>query len=79
MMDASDPGHAGTDYTLFASIVVLMNAIGNFCGAALADASGYTATFTVGAILALLGTLVVVWTLDRKPVSERVALAWRSS
>lgn len=77
MMDASDPEHAGTDYTLFASIVVLMNSIGNFCGAALADASGYTATFTVGSILALLGTLAVVWILDRKPVPERVALAWR--
>lgn len=77
MMDASDPEHAGTDYTLFASIVVLMNSIGNFCGAALADASGYTTTFIVGSILALLGTFVVVWVLDRKHVSERVALAWR--
>ncbi len=31
MMDASDPEHAGTDYTLFASIVVLVGSIGNFC------------------------------------------------
>src|SRR5690606_33430741 len=30
MMDASDPDHAGTDYTIFASIVVLVGALGNF-------------------------------------------------
>ncbi len=56
MMDASDPEHAGTDYTLFASLVVLMGPIGNFAGAAVADAVGYAPAFTAGSILALLGT-----------------------
>jgi hypothetical protein len=28
-------------------------------------------------VLALLGTLAVVWILDRKPMLERVAAAWR--
>lgn len=79
MMDASDPDHAGTDYTLFASLVVLMNAIGNFSGAALADATGYAPAFTVGSILALLGTLAVVSILDRKPTPARIGLAWRRS
>jgi predicted MFS family arabinose efflux permease len=77
MMDASDPEHAGTDYTLFASIVVLMNAIGNFSGAALADASGYVVAFTTGTVLALAGCLTVVWMLDRKPMPARVAVAWQ--
>lgn len=77
MMDASDPEHAGTDYTLLASIVVLMNAIGNFSGAALADASGYVVAFTTGAVVALAGCLAVVWILDRKPMPARVALAWQ--
>lgn len=77
MMDASDPEHAGTDYTLFASLVVLMSAIGNFIGAALADATNYATAFTVGTIVALLGTLAVVWMLDRKPMPERVGLVWR--
>ena len=77
MMDASDPEHAGTDYTLFASMVVLMNAVGNFCGAALADATGYTTTFAVGTALALVGTLAVVGILDRKPMPPRVAPVWR--
>ena len=77
MMDASDPDHAGTDYTLLASIVVLMNAAGSFSGAALADAAGYVPAFSVGTACALLGTLAVVFILDRRPMPERVALVWR--
>jgi MFS family permease len=77
MMDASDPEHAGTDYTLFASLVVLVSAIGNFSGAALADATNYATAFTVGTIVALLGTLAVVWILDRKPMPERVGPVWQ--
>jgi MFS family permease len=77
MMDASDPEHAGTDYTLFASLVVLIGPIGNFSGAAVADAVGYAPAFTVGSILALLGTVIVVRMLDSKPVPARIELIWR--
>jgi MFS family permease len=77
MMDASDPEHAGTDYTLFASLVVLMGAIGNFSGAALADATNYATAFTVGTIVALLGTIAVVCILDRKPMPERIGQVWQ--
>lgn len=78
MMDASDPEHAGTDYTLFASLVVLMGAIGNFAGGALADATGYATAFSVGTVVALIGTLAVVGILDRKPMPERVGRVWRA-
>ena len=77
MMDASDPEHAGTDYTLFASVVVLMGPIGNLVGAAVADAVGYTPAFTAGAIFALAGTLIVVRMLDQKPVPARIELVWQ--
>jgi MFS family permease len=77
MMDASDPEHAGTDYTLFASLVVLMGLLGNLAGARLADVMGYATAFSVGTIVALLGTLAVVWILDRKRMPGRVAEAWR--
>jgi PAT family beta-lactamase induction signal transducer AmpG len=77
MMDASDPEHAGTDYTLFASLVVVIGPIGNFTGATVADAFGYAPTFTIGSILALLGTLLVVRMLDEKPVPARIEEAWR--
>jgi Na+/melibiose symporter-like transporter len=42
MMDASDPEHAGTDYTLLACVVIVVGMIANYCGAAIADAFGYT-------------------------------------
>jgi len=77
MMDASDPEHAGTDYTLFASLVVVMGPIGNISGAAVADAVGYAPAFTLGSILALVGTLLVVRMLDRKPVPARLEQVWR--
>lgn len=77
MMDASDPEHAGTDYTLFASFVVLVGSLGNFTGAAIADAFGYGPTFVIGAVLALAGCLTVVRVLDRKASPARVADVWR--
>jgi len=76
MMDASDPEHAGTDYTIFASMVVLVGAIGNFSGAALADAFGYAPAFAIGTVLSLAGCLLVVRVMDSKPIPPRVALAW---
>ena len=78
MMDASDPDHASTDYTLLASAVVLIDSAGNFCAAALADAFSYTATFATGMSLALVGCLVLVFSLDRKAMPARIATVWQS-
>jgi predicted MFS family arabinose efflux permease len=78
MMDASDPEHAGTDYTLLACVVIVVGMIANLCGGLLADAFGYSIAFTTGAVLALVGCLTLVWILDRYQFSERVALAWRT-
>jgi MFS family permease len=77
MMDASDPEHAGTDYTLFASLVVVMGPVGNLSGAFIADKLGYAPTFALGSILALAGTLIVVRMLDQKPVPARIEQVWR--
>jgi MFS family permease len=78
MMDASDPDHAGTDYTIFASVVVLVSSLGGFVAAAIADAFGFVTTFTVGTVLAVVGCVVMVRRLDTYPPSQRVADAWRS-
>jgi MFS family permease len=78
MMDASDPEHAGTDYTLLACVVLVVGLIANFCGAAIADAFGYVAAFSTGAVLALIGCLALIRVLDRSPISERIARAWRA-
>jgi MFS family permease len=76
MMDAADPDHAGTDYTLLASVVVLVGSLAGVAGGALADAAGYVTTFATGTALAVAGCLFVVWWLDRRALSPRLAEAW---
>jgi MFS family permease len=78
MMDASDPEHAGTDYTLLACVVLVVGMIANIVGASIAEAFGYATAFATGAVLAVLGCLSLIWVLDRYPVSARVAAAWRT-
>ncbi len=77
MMDASDPEHAGTDYTLLASVVVLVGSLGSIVGGLVGDRLGYGPTFIIGMVLSALGCLFLVWWLDRHPTHERVAQAWR--
>ncbi len=77
MMDAADPDHAGTDYTLLASVVVVVGSLGGLAGGVVGDALGYAAAFGTGTVLAALGCVAMVWWLDRYPMHERVARAWR--
>jgi len=76
MMDAADPEHAGTDYTLFASFFVLVNSVGTFCSAVIVDAFGYAPAFVTGTVLAAGGCLVLVRSLDKNPVPVRIAKVW---
>jgi len=76
MMDASDPEHAGTDYTLLASVYVLVGSLGQFSAALIADHAGYPAMFATGIALTVLGTLALVFTLDRRPMPARIATVW---
>jgi MFS family permease len=77
MMDAADPEHAGTDYTLLASVYVLVGSVGQFTAALIADHSGYPAMFAIGIVLTVLGTLTLVFALDRSPTPARVGTAWQ--
>lgn len=77
MMDAADPEHAGTDYTLLASVYVLVGSLGQFCAALIADRAGYPPMFAIGIVLTIAGTLVLVFVLDRKPINRRIAEAWQ--
>jgi predicted MFS family arabinose efflux permease len=78
MMDASEMQHAGTDYTVFASAVVGVGALGSFAGGAIGDAFGYATAFIVGTALAALGCVALVWLLDRNPAPQKVAEVWRA-
>lgn len=79
MMDASDPEHAGTDYTVLASVYVLVGAAGQFAAALIADASGFATMFSIGIALTVAGTLALVFALDRRPMPARIAAVWRKS
>jgi MFS family permease len=76
MMDASDPAHAGTDYTVLASVVVAVGSVAGVSAGVLGDAFGYAAAFILGTALAVVGTLFVVHWLDRRPTHPRVAQVW---
>jgi MFS family permease len=78
MMDASDPVHAGTDYTLLACAIVVAMGLANFTGASIADARGYAATFAVGVVLSGLGCLLLVRSLDARHGPERLQAVWRA-
>ena len=76
MMDAAEPEHAGTDYTLLASVVVVVSTLASFTAALIADQLGYAPTFIIGTLAAVLGCLYLVWWLDRRAPPGRVAEAW---
>lgn len=77
MMDASDPDHAGTDYTLLACAVVIGTGLASFAGAVVADALGYPPMMAAGILLSGAGCLLLVWRLDRGAGPERLGSVWR--
>ncbi|HEX9206778.1 MAG TPA: hypothetical protein VF851_00980, partial [Steroidobacteraceae bacterium] len=79
MMDASDPEHAGTDYTLLACAIVFAMGFANFAGAAIADAAGYAVSFATGFVLSLVGCLALVRALDRRRGPVRLQPAWTAA
>jgi MFS family permease len=76
MMDASDPEHAGTDYTLLACAIVVAMGVANFAGASVADAFGYLPTFLLGTALSGIGSLTLVYAVDRGGGPPRLAGVW---
>ena len=76
MMDASDPGNAGTDYTLYASAIVVAMGLASVTGATIADAFGYAPTFVVGLLLSGAGCLALVAALDARYGPARLQPVW---
>jgi MFS family permease len=79
MMDASDPEHAGTDYTLLACAIVFTMGLANFTGAAITDAAGYAPTFLAGFVLSVAGCLVLVGSLDAQRGPARLQPVWKAT
>jgi len=79
MMDASDPEHAGTDYTLLACAIVVAMGLANFSGAVIADAVGYAPTFVAGMVLSGIGCLVLVRAVDAQRGPARLQPVWQTA
>ena len=77
MMDASDPQHAGTDYTLQASSVVVAIGIASVAGGLLGDALGYGAMFGWSALLSAAGCGLLLWALATGRVPSRLVTSSR--
>jgi MFS family permease len=76
MMDASEPEHAGTDYTLLACAVVVASGLASFIGATIADATGYAPAFAASVALSALGCVALVRALDRRRGPTRLHSVW---
>ncbi|WP_293370723.1 MFS transporter [Nevskia sp.] len=77
MMDAADPEHAGTDYTLLACAVVVAQGLAAFAAAAIGDAHGYVPAFAVGFVAAMIGCALLVVALDRGRGPARLEAVWQ--
>ena len=60
MMDRCRPEHAGTDYTVQASVVVLATGVAGALGGSTAQALGYAANFGLGGLVCALG-VAIAW------------------
>lgn len=77
MMDAADPAHAGTDYTLLGALGFSLATLGGIAGGMVGDALGYAAAFVAGGLLSGVGVVALVRWLDAHPPHVRVHEAWR--
>ncbi|MGQ0701067.1 MAG: MFS transporter [Panacagrimonas sp.] len=77
MMDASDPEHAGTDYTLLACAVVLGGGLAGVAAGFAGDLLGYASAFGLSFLVSGLGCLALVLALDRGRGPARLASMWR--
>lgn len=60
MMDASDPEHAGTDYTVLSCAIVITQGVSGLCAGVLGDLAGFAPMLLCAALLSALGCLTLV-------------------
>lgn len=65
MMDASEPDHAGSDYTLMACAIVVVQGVAGMAAGLIGDLAGYPAIFGTGLVLSGLGCAAMILGLAR--------------
>lgn len=76
MMDASDPDHAGSDYTLLACSVVTVQGIAGVAAGTVGELLGYPALFGSSLVLSGIGCAVLVLATDRGVGPAGVHAVW---
>jgi MFS family permease len=76
MMDASDPAHASTDYTVLSCALVLGHGAAAIGGALVADHAGYATLFVTATLMSVAGCLCLVQAIDRGAGPERLSQVW---
>ncbi|MFD6397259.1 MFS transporter [Nocardia sp. NPDC060249] len=65
MMDASEPDHAGSDYTLLACAIVVVQGVAGMAAGLIGDLAGYPTLFATGLLLSGLGCAAMILGLSR--------------
>ncbi|MFC9660672.1 MFS transporter [Nocardia sp. NPDC127606] len=65
MMDASEPDHAGSDYTLLACAIVVVQGVAGMAAGIVGDLAGYPTLFATGLVLSGLGCAAMILGLSR--------------
>jgi predicted MFS family arabinose efflux permease len=78
MMDAADPDHAGSDYSLYACAIVFVQGAAGLAAGVVGDLGGYPLLFALSALLSALGCGALVRGFDRGRGPSRVATVWKS-
>ena len=65
MMDTAQAPHAGTDYTLLASSIVITQALASLSAGVVADATGYAPMLWLSTLLSAAGCALLIIALDR--------------
>jgi MFS family permease len=76
MMDASDPEHASTDYTLLACAIVVAGAAAAFAAGIVGDVAGYASVFVLSFLLSGAGCFALVIAMDRGAGPARLSGVW---
>lgn len=77
MMDAAEPEHAGTDYTLLACTVIFAQGFASFSAGVIAEHGGYALMFGLSTLLSAAGCLTLIAAVDRHAGPERLQTVWR--
>lgn len=78
MMDASDPAHPGTDYTLLACALVGAQGLAALLGGAVGDLLGFRWLYGTAFVVSTLGCVLFVAALDRGAGPDRLQASFRA-